>query len=175
MRIVLTRPTTRRRFTAVASAAAVMVLLTAGSAFAGPTPPIISQSTAQALKVQLLPPAVTVAQSPTPTTAVNTGSPATINNVNPAIINLPSPILGILNVGTPNNQGVVVGALSEDTEADNSGGNGTSFACAGTVQQGGAVRIGPANQQCSGAAPPRWSNPPNIPDPGHRSRPERSG
>lgn len=102
----------------------------------------------------MLPPAVTVAQSPTPTKAVNTGSPAMINNANPAIINLPSPILGILNIGTPNMQGVVVGALSEDTEADNSRGNGTSFACAGTVQQGGAVQIGPTNQQCSGAGTP---------------------
>lgn len=135
----------------MASVTAVMALVTVGPASAAP---IIAQSTAQALKVQVLPPAVTVAQSPTPTTAVNTGSPATINHANPAAISLPSPILGILNVGTPNSQGLVVGALSEDTQADNSGGNGTSFACAGTVSQGGAVQIGPSNPMCTGSGVP---------------------
>ncbi|MDQ6840054.1 MAG: hypothetical protein M3137_17420 [Actinomycetota bacterium] len=133
MSTVLTRPASLRRFAAVASTAAVLVMGVTTPAFAAN--PIISQATAQAVNLNLLNGTANLALSNPPTKSVNTGAPPSINTRNAAALSL-------LN----GDNFLTAGALSEDTEADT---GGISFACAGTVAPGGTVEVGTQHPNCT--------------------------
>lgn len=113
----------------IATACVGVVLLAAASPALAAT---VSQSSAQAVKINLLGGTVTLA-SPL-TTATNSGGPTDTEQNNSALAVLPA-------------QSVLkAGALSTSATAQN---NGLSFACAGVVQPGGAVSVGADGSSCT--------------------------
>jgi hypothetical protein len=95
---------------------------------------LVSEATAQALNVNVLNVVQASASNP-PTSATNDGtdpnSPVTVTPTVPVLS-------GISGLG--------VGALAEQTEANQ---DGSSFACAGVVQPGGAIQVSPNTASCT--------------------------